>query len=185
MTRELAREISQRQGVKALILGRIERLDRHYLITLEAINSQTDESFARSLAEAPNKDQVLQALGKAITDFRKTLGESLSSIEKFNKPIQDATTSSLEALKAYSLGREQNTFKANRTEALALYKRAVELDPNFALAYIGLSSLYANAGQSELAAENAEKAFQLRDRISEKERLTAAFFYHLHRYLAK
>ncbi len=178
MTSDLAREISQRQGVKALIVGRLDRLDRQYLITLEAINSQTGESFARSLAQAQNKDQVLPALGKAVTEFRKTLGESLSSIEKFNKPIQDATTSSLDALKAYSLGREQNTFKANRTEALALYKRAVELDPNFALAYIGLSSLYANAGQSEVAAENAEKAFQLRDRISEKERLTAAFFYH-------
>jgi eukaryotic-like serine/threonine-protein kinase len=178
MTRELAREISLRQGVKALIVGRIDRFDRRYSIRVEAVNSQTGESFARTLVEAQGRDQVLQSLGKAITEFREVLGESLSSIEKFNKPIQDATTSSLEALRAYSLGREQNTFKGNRTEAMALYKRAVELDPNFALAYIGLALLYANLGQPELSAENAEKAFQLRDRISEKERLTAAFTYH-------
>jgi eukaryotic-like serine/threonine-protein kinase len=178
MTRELAREISLRQGIKALIVGRIDRADRRYKISLEAINSQTGESFARSRAEAQGKDHVLQALGQATLELRETLGESLSSIEKFNKPIQDATTSSLEALRAYSLGREQNTFKSNRAEALALYKRAVELDPNFALAYIGLATLYHNLGQPDLSAENAEKAFQLRDRISEQERLTTAFFYH-------
>jgi tetratricopeptide (TPR) repeat protein len=178
LTREVAREIGQRQGLKAVIVGRIDRIGNNFSISLQAINSVTGDTFGDTFNEAKGKEQVLQALGQASTEFRKKLGESLSSIEKFNKPIQDATTSSLDALKAYSLGREQSMRKGNPTEALALYKRAVELDPNFALAYVGLATLYANKGESELAAENAEKAFHLIDRISEPERFSAWFTYH-------
>ena len=138
LTREVAREIGQRQGLKAIIIGRVDKIASRYSISLQAINSVTGETFGDTIVEAPQKDNVLQALGTAAIEFRKKLGESLSSIEKFNTPIQDATTSSLDALKAYSLGREQNALKGNQNEALALYKRAVELDPNFALAYVGL-----------------------------------------------
>lgn len=178
LTRDVAREIGQRQGLKAIIVGRIDKIANQYAISLQAINSQTGEAFGDTLVEAHNKDQVLKSLGQAATDFRQKLGESLSSIEKFNKPIQDATTSSLEALKAYSLGREQNSLRGNPNEALALYQRAVQLDPNFALAYIGLATIYANKGETELSAANATRAFELIDRVSESEKLTAAFFYH-------
>lgn len=178
LTREVAREIGQRQGLKAIIIGRIDKIASQYAISLQAINSQTGEAFGDTLVEAHSKDQVLQSLGQAATEFRQKLGESLSSIEKFNKPIQDATTSSLEALKAYSLGREQNSLRGNPNEALTLYQRAVQLDPDFALAYIGLASIYGNKGETELSAANAERAFQLIDRVSESEKLTAAFFYH-------
>lgn len=178
LSRDIAREIGQRQGLKAIIVGRIDKIANHYAISLQAINSQTGEAFGDTLVEAQSKDQVLQALGQAATEFRQKLGESLSSLEKFNKPIQDATTSSLDALKAYSLGREQNSLRGNPNEALALYQRAIQLDPNFALAYIGLATIYANKGETELSAANAERAFQLIDRVSESEKLTAAFFYH-------
>jgi eukaryotic-like serine/threonine-protein kinase len=178
LSRDIAREIGQRQGLKAIILGRIDKIASQYAISLQAINSQTGEAFGDIMVEAQNKDQVLQALGQAATSFRQKLGESLSSVEKFNKPIQDATTSSLDALKAYSLGREQNSLRGNPNEALTLYQRAIQLDPNFALAYIGLATIYANKGETELSAANAERAFQLSDRISESEKLTAAFFYH-------
>jgi tetratricopeptide (TPR) repeat protein len=179
LTREVAREISLRQGLKAMILGQIDKLDRHYSITLEAVNSQTGEALTRTLAEADGKDQVLRALGQAATELRGALGESLGSIQKFNAPVDQATTSSLEALKAYSLGRDQYSLRDNYTEGLALYKRAIELDPNFALAYNGLGIVYMNIGQAELSVENAEKAYKLRDRVSERERLAITSFYYL------
>ncbi len=179
VTREIAREISLRQGLKATILGQIDKLDRHYSITLEAINSQTGEALARTLAEADNKDQVLKALDKASNELRSALGESLGSIQKFNAPVDQATTSSLEALKAYSLGRDQYGLRDNYTEGIALYKRATELDPNFALAYNGLGVVYMNIGQAEPSVENAEKAYKLRDRVSERERLAITSFYYL------
>jgi eukaryotic-like serine/threonine-protein kinase len=178
LTPAVAREIGQRQGLKAIIVGRIDRIGNNYSLSLQAHNSVTGETFGDTIAEARGKEQVLQALGKAATEFRKKLGESLNSIERFNKPIQDATTSSLDALKAYSLGREQSMRRGNPNEALTLYKHAVELDPTFALAYVGLATLYANRGESELAAENAEKAFGQIDRISEPERFSAWFTYH-------
>lgn len=178
LSRDIAREIGQRQGLKAIIVGRIDKIANQYAISLQAINSQTGEAFGDTLVEAQSKDQVLQALGQAAASFRQKLGESLSSIEKFNKPIHDATTSSLDALKAYSMGREQNSLRGNPNEALALYQRATQLDPNFALAYIGLATIYANKGETELSAANATRAFELIDRVSESEKLTAAFFYH-------
>ncbi len=178
LTPNVTREIGQRQGLKASIIGRIDKIGNQYALSLQAVNSQTGEVFGDTLVAAQGKEQVLAALGKAATEFRQKLGESLSTIEKFNKPIQDATTASLEALKAYSLGREQNSLRGNPNEALTLYQRAVELDPNFALAYIGLATIYYNKGEAELSAANAEKAFELISRVSESEKLTASFFYH-------
>jgi serine/threonine protein kinase/tetratricopeptide (TPR) repeat protein len=179
LTDEVAREIALRLGLKATIGGQINKLDQHYSITLEAINAHNGEHFAQTLVEADGKDNVLKALGAAAATIRERLGESLSSIQKYNAPIDQATTSSLEALRAYSQGRDQYSLKDNYIEGVALYKHAIELDPNFALAYNGLSIIFMNTGQGELAIEYAGKAYALRERVSERERLAIAASYFL------
>ncbi len=178
VTKELAREICQRQGVKALLAGSIARFDRRYSIILEAINSQTGEPIASALAEAEDKDQVLRTLGKAATRLRERLGESLSSIRKFDAPIEQATTSSLEALKAWSRGVELSRSSKQR-EAIPFFQRAKELDQNFAKADVALSVAYINLGQLENAAEYAAKAFALRERVTERERFDIATNYYV------
>jgi tetratricopeptide (TPR) repeat protein len=120
---------------------------------------------------------VLRALGEAATKLREKLGESLASIQKFDAPIEQATTSSLEAFKAFSLGVEQQ-LKGNYFEAIPLFKRATEIDPNFALAYARLASVYNNSGELGLAAEASQKAYDLRDRVSERERLFISMSYY-------
>jgi tetratricopeptide (TPR) repeat protein len=169
LTRAVGREICERQNLKALLVGSISNLGSHYVVTLEAVNARTGESVAREQAEAESKEKILGGLGAAATRLREKLGESLGSIRKYDTPIEQVTTSSLDALKAYSLGNEQRG-RGNPIEAASLYRRAVELDPNFALAYAVLSVVYANAGEAELARENAGEAFALRDRVSERER---------------
>lgn len=175
LTREIAREIAERQGLKAILTGSITRLDRNYTIILEAINSQTGETAASALAEAEGKDQVMAALGKAARQMREQLGESLASIKKFDAPPEQATTSSLEALKAWSRG--MSLARAGRDEAVPLYKHAVTLDPNFAKAYVSLSLIYAYGEQTELAAETAAKAFALKERVTEREKFDIAANY--------
>ena len=170
LTRDVGKEISQRQGLKAMLVGSIASLGSHYVITLEALNAQTGDSIAREQAEAENKEQVLHALGEAAMKLRERLGESLQSIQKFDAPIEQATTSSLEAFKAFSLGVEQQ-LKGKYPEAIPFLKRATEIDPNFALAYGRMASMYYNGRQYDLAAEASQKAFELRDRVSERERL--------------
>jgi serine/threonine protein kinase/Flp pilus assembly protein TadD len=170
VTRDVGREISQRQGLKAMLVGSIASLGNHYVITLEAINAQTGDAIAGEQAEAENKEQVLHALGEAAMKLRKKLGESLQSIQKFDAPIEQATTSSLEAFKAFSLGVEQQ-LKGKYLEAIPFLKRATEIDPNFALAYARMASMYYNGRQYDLAAEASQKAFEFRDRVSERERL--------------
>ena len=177
VTPEIGREICQRQGLKALIAGSITSLGSHYVVALEAINSQSGEALAREQVEAESKEQVLKALSQAASRLREKLGESLSSIQRFDAPL-DVTTSSLEALKAYSLGFEQ-TGRGRLLEAIPFYKRATELDPNFAYAYNGLAINYSNTGQPKLSAEYAEKAFALRERVSELEKLRISYFYYL------
>ena len=170
VTRDAGREICQRQGLKAMLVGSIASLGNHYVITLEAINAQTGDAIAGEQAEAENKEQVLHALGEAAMKLREKLGESLQSIQKFDAPIEQATTSSLEAFKAFSLGVEQQ-LKGKYLEAIPFLKRATEIDPNFALAYGRMASMYYNGRQYDLAAEASQKAFDLRDRVSERERL--------------
>jgi eukaryotic-like serine/threonine-protein kinase len=170
LTRDVAREICQRQALKAMLAGSIANLGNHYVITLEAINAQTGDGIAREQTEAENKEQVLRALGEAATKLREKLGESLQSIEKFDAPIEQATTSSLEAFKAYSLGLEQH-LKGRYLEAVPLYKRAIEIDPNFASAHLRLSTVYHNSRQYDPAAEASQRAYDLRERVSERERL--------------
>jgi serine/threonine protein kinase/tetratricopeptide (TPR) repeat protein len=169
LTIPVAREVCQRQGLKALLTGSISSLGSNYVISLEAMNAYTGDVIAREQVEAENKEQVLRALGTATSKLRERLGESLRMIEKFDAPIEQATTSSLEALKAFSLGNEQQN-RSKYLEAIPFYKRAIELDPTFALAYTRLAVAYDNSRQLELAAESATKAFELRDRVSERER---------------
>ena len=178
ITREIAREIAQRRGLKAIFAGQISKLDRHYLLSLEAFNSTNGESLSRVFVEAESKDQVIKTLGQAALKLREQLGESLASTTKFNAPIENATTSSLEALQAYTQGYEQLNFKANLREAIPLYQRAIQLDLNFAMPHYQLALIYTNTGQPRLSVEHSTKAFNLRDRVSERERLTITALYH-------
>jgi eukaryotic-like serine/threonine-protein kinase len=168
---DVAREICERQGIKALLTGSIASLGSHYVITLQVLNSRTGDSLARQQLEAGSREEVLVALGKAASGLRRDLGESLSSIQKFDVPLTQATTTSLDALKAYTLGRQQ-AIRTDFAGSIPLLKRAIELDPNFAVAYANLGVVYSNLGESAQAAEFTKKAFELRDRVSEHEKLT-------------
>jgi eukaryotic-like serine/threonine-protein kinase len=176
VTAEIGQEICERQGLKALIVGAIAPLGSHYVIALEAVNGRSGEVLAREQTEAESQERVLKALSEAASHMREKLGESLGSIQKFDAPLE-VTTSSLEALKAFSLGLEQ-TQTGKFLEAIPFYKRAVELDPKFAYAYGTLAINYYNTRQPKLAAEYAEKAFALRERLSELEKLRVTSFYY-------
>lgn len=177
VTKEISREICQRQGLKAFLSGTISPLGGNYVITLDATNAQTGDTIALEQTEAESKEQVLTALGRAATKLREKLGESLASIHNYDVPIYQATTSSLEALKVFSLGVEQQG-KGKYIEAIPFFKRAVELDSNFARAYAAMSSVYYNTGQPDLAAEASRKAYELRDRVGEREKLYIAQAYY-------
>ena len=180
ITREVGREICQRRGIKALLVGTIASLGRNYVITLEAINSQSGEAIARQQAEAEGKEQVLKALGRASTEMREHLGESLASIRKFNVPIEQATTASLEAFKNYAVGVELRR-KGQYDQSVPALKRAIELDGEFALAYSQLGTSYRDLRNLALGNKYLERAYQLRDRVSERERLaiSATYFRHI------
>ena len=169
ITQEVAREICIRTNSKGLLTGSIAGIGSQYLIGLKAVNCQTGDTLASAEATAENRDKVLKALGDVGNQLREKLGESLASLEKYNKPLEQATTSSLEALKAFSDGRRLQNEKGD-AEALPYHKRALELDPNFARAYAALGVSYSNLNQSGLAAESLKKAYELRERVSERER---------------
>jgi eukaryotic-like serine/threonine-protein kinase len=176
VTRDRARAICQRQGLKAFIAGTIVKFERNYSITLEALNGQTGDQLALVQVEAEGKDQVLKALSRAATQLREKLGEELSSIQKFDAQL-DVTTSSLEALKEYALGRSEQD-RGQFFKAIEYYKRATEMDPNFAVAWLGLGLQYSNTSQPGLAADCLSKAFGLIDRVSEDERARITYFYY-------
>ena len=169
LTQDTAREVCIRSNSKAYLAGSIASVGSHYLIGLKAVNCQTGDTLGSAEAEAENRDAVLKALGDAGGRLREKLGESISSIQKFNKPLSQVTTSSLEALKAYSeAARIQYT---NDTDAsFPYYQRAVELDPNFARAYAALGTYYSTHNQISRGLENYKKAFELRDRVTDRER---------------
>ncbi len=170
ITKDLAREISQRTNAKAIISGSIASLGNNYVITLEASNAQTGDSIARQQVEAAGKEQVLKSLDKAATDLRQKLGESLASIQQYTTPLEQATTSSLEALKEYSTGLALHN-RLDEEGSVPHLKRAVELDPNFASAYAVLGVASGNIGNSTEANKDVAKSYELRDRASEHERL--------------
>jgi tetratricopeptide (TPR) repeat protein len=177
ITRSLGREIAQREQLKALIAGSIASLGRNYVIALEAVNAQTGDIMAREQEEAASKEQVLTSLGTATSRLREKLGESLASVRKFDAQLPRATTASLDALHAYSLALYEG-LEVPRLEAIPHLKRAIELDPTFAMAHALLSGVYANTGQSALAPAFSRKAFELRDRVSERERFFISWRYY-------
>ena len=170
LAQDVAREVCQRLQSKAMLTGTISELGSQYIVTLEAVNCSNGASLVRVGADAPAKDQVLQALGKAASDLRGKLGESLASVQKFDAPLAQATTNSLEALKAFSLGFKAVSEKGSAA-GIPFFKRAIEIDPNFAGAYSIAAVMYGNIGESALAGEYAHRAYELRDRVTEHERL--------------
>jgi len=176
VTREVAHEICLRTGSKALLAGSISRLGSQYMVGLEAVNCGSGDALAKEQAEASTKEDVVKALGIVTSSLRTKLGESLASVQKFDVPIE-ATTPSLEALKTFSMGVTTQVEKGD-AEAIPFFKRAIEIDPNFAMAYARLAVSYGNLGQPGLAAENLKKAYALRDRVSEREKfhITADYY---------
>lgn len=177
VTKELGEEICMRQNLKAFITGTISSFGQIYVLTLEAINARTNESLGREFEQVNSREEVLNALTRAATGIREKLGESLSSIEKFNVPGESITTSSLEALKIFVLGREQ-IVNGRQFEAIPFYKKALEIDAKFALAYTELAVVYRNTEQWKLAAEMTERAYELREAVSETEKLRITYYYH-------
>jgi serine/threonine protein kinase/tetratricopeptide (TPR) repeat protein len=177
VTRDVAREICQREGVKAMMLGSISSLGTHYVVTLEAVNAQNGDSLAREQVEAESKEQVLKSLDHAASSLRGKLGESIGSVQKFDTPLEAATTSSLDALKEFSLGQAEHQ-KFNDEGAIPHMKRAVELDPNFAMALAVLGVASNNMGNSKEAYEYLQKAFDVKDRASERERFYISSHYY-------
>jgi eukaryotic-like serine/threonine-protein kinase len=177
LTPDLARDVCQREGIKAVLNGAISSIGTQYVVDVNAVNCQTGDSLAREQVQADKKEQVLAAVGKAASSLRGKLGESLASVQKFDAPVEEATTPSLDALKAFSLGEAERN-KGSEYTAIPLYKHAIELDPNFAVAYARLAQSYFNTGQSGLARENMTQAFQRRERASELEKLYISTHYY-------
>jgi serine/threonine protein kinase/tetratricopeptide (TPR) repeat protein len=169
VTQDIGREICEREGIKAMLIGAIANLGSQYVITLDAVNSRTGDSLARAQAQAASKEQVLKALGGAASEVRSKLGESLATVQKFDKPIEEATTPSLDALKAYALGLKKR-YQGDELGGIVLLKHAIELDPNFAMAYARTAVAYANLGDQPQAEEYARKAYERVDRVSDRER---------------
>jgi tetratricopeptide (TPR) repeat protein len=176
ITSDVGREIAERNGIKAMLTGSISAIGSQYLVTLTVLNAATGDQLAQSQQQANDKDHVLAALGKATSQIREKLGEERASITKYDKPLQEATTSSLEALKDFSRGEELNN-SGQYEQAIPVFQHAIELDPNFAMAYSKLAVMYGNLGQHGPALEMAKKAYGLRDRASEREKLYIAGYY--------
>ena len=177
LTPEVARELCQRAGSKAYLAGSIGSLGSEYVLGLKAVNCQSGDTLAQEQVTAASKEKVLDALGEAASKLRGELGESLVTVQKFDIPLEQATTSSLEALKAYSLGRKVNNEKGN-VAALPYDQRAIELDSNFAVGYLEVGWDYFSLNQLGRASENFSKAFQLREHASEREKfgITANYY---------
>jgi len=176
LTPDVARDLCQRAGSKAYITGSIAQLGNQYVMTLDALNCQTGDVLAREQVTAAGKEQVLRELGVGGTKLRAKLGESLSTVQRFDTPLEQTTTPSLEALQAFSAGNLARDRKGDAAAA-PLYKRAIELDPKFTMAYDALGLAYSNLDEPKLATENITKAFELRERASEREKfqITANF----------
>ena len=175
---QIAREVCQRTEGSAVLDGSIAQIGDQYNLIVKAVNCVNGESLASAEAHASDKNHVLDALGKVASKIRGKLGESLSTVQKFDMPLEQATTSSLEALQAYSLAEKTTQGKGDDAAAIPLYQRAIRLDPNFAMAYADLGSSYWNLLELALAAENTRKAYELRGRVSQREGLSIESRYH-------
>jgi len=175
---DVASDLCQRAGGKAYISGSIASLGSQYVIGLQAINCRTGDPLAQEQVTAENKEHILKALGEAATKLREKLGESLSTVERFDAPLDQATTPSLEALKALSGGVKTLQEKGSAA-AIPFFKHAIELDPNFAAAYQALGISYSNLREPGLATENLQKAYDLRDKVSEREKFRISSSYYL------
>ncbi len=170
LTPDVTRELCQRADSKAYIAGSIATLGSEYVLGLKAVSCQSGDTLAQEQVTAASKEKVLDALGEAASKLRGELGESLVSVQKLDVPLEQATTSSLEALQAYSLGRRVLAEKGDAA-AVPYYQRAIALDPNFALGYLAVGDAYYSMGEVGRGSEYLAKAFQLRDHASERERL--------------
>jgi len=177
LTQDLAREVCQRAGSKAYVAGSIAALGAQYVIGLEALNCASGDVLVREQMTAAGKEQVLPSLGHSAAKLRNEVGESLSSVQKFDVPLEQATTNSLGALKAYTLGVKTRREKGE-AEAIPFFKRAIELDPNFASSYAFLAVDYINLNQPHLGADYLKKAFDLRDRVTEPEKFRITWLYY-------
>ena len=177
ITADVGREICLRDGIKAMLTGSIDSVGGQYVITLEATNVSSGDSLGRQQVQAERKEDVLNALHRAASKLRAQLGESLSMVQKYDMPLSQATTSSLEALKALSLGDSKHNM-GDELGAIPDYQRAIELDPNFAMAYARLGTVYSNLNQTQQSEQNRQKAFELRDRASEREKLYITSHYY-------
>ena len=177
LTHDVARQVCLRTNSKALLEGSISSVGTHYMIGLKAVDCQTGDTIASAQTEASDRDSVLKQLGDVGDELREKLGESLISVKRFNKPLDQVTTSSLDALQAYSIGRSMQAVKGD-AESIPYHERAIALDPNFARAYASLGMAQYNLQEASAAAANFRKAFELRDRVSERERfyIEAAYY---------
>ncbi len=180
LTPDIARELCQRADSKAYIAGSIASLGSQYVLGLKVVNCQSGDPLAQEQVTVASKEKVLDALGEVASKLRGELGESLASVQKFNVPLDEATTSSLEALQAYTIGRKIRNAQGEEGAALPYLQRAIELDPNFASGYLTLGTSYENLGQTARAAEYFTKAFQLKDHASEREKLSITSQYYFY-----
>jgi hypothetical protein len=179
LTRDLVRQLCQRVNATAGIDGTIASLGPQYVVGLTAANCRSGETLAQEQITASDKQHVLEALAKAAAELRGKLGESLSSVKKFDTPLEQATTSSLEALQAFTMGERAHVEKFDPAAAIPFFQRAIALDSNFAMAYAALGLDYGNLGQPALGAENIQRAYALRERVSEREKFyIASHYYH-------
>lgn len=179
LTRDVAREVCQRTASAAVLDGAIAQLGSVYLLTLKATNCSNGESLGSAEAEAADKGHVLNALGKVASDIRRQLGETLASVQKYDAPPETVTTPSLDALKAYSLGYQAMVIRSDYAAAVPLFERAIGLDSNFAMAYAGMGTSYFNLHETEKATESLRRAYELREHLSERERLYIASQYEI------
>src|SRR5205807_1007164 len=171
ITPELAQQLGQRLGVKAYLAGSIASLGSSYVIQINAVNVATGEVFAREQVTSPDKTGVLQAVSSAATKMRARLGESMASIQKLTTPYTNVTTASLQAFHAFSLGEDEHRMGRDFPQAASFYEQAIRLDPNFAMAYARLAVAYGNQGAVAKALPNMKRAYDLRERVTERERM--------------
>jgi tetratricopeptide (TPR) repeat protein len=174
---DVALEVCRRQAVKAMVEGAVDRLGRTYVVTLKATNCQSGDTISREQTQVEGKERVLRAVGRMASRLRRGLGESLASIRRFDVPIEQVTTPSLDALQTFTLGQRRRA-RGEEMESIPFFLRSTELDPDFAAAYASLSTIYSNLGEAERARKYAGEAYARRARVSERERLSITYQYH-------